>query len=216
MVLNKEQIEKEIHEILSDYLVVDKKGFYVYKINQHDITDIVNLIIATIIRNYDFLHKVKHFHAVFNHPIKDEPFMNREQGMQRYGFIKEELEEYKSAIEANDIVGVLDVFIDLIYFILGGVIQHGLSDLLLKGFEEVHDSNMTKACQTESELELTIDKYTENGVEVYSEKSKGYSIVKRKSDNKILKSVGYKEADLTTIVNTYLAKKGIDLSLIKK
>jgi len=53
-----------------------------------------------------------------------------------------ELAEIVEAVSAGDELATLDGFVDLLYVLLGGVLQWNLP--LEEGFKEVHRSNMTK------------------------------------------------------------------------
>jgi len=60
----------------------------------------------------------------------------------RLGFLHEELKELERAYEAQDITGVFDALIDLVYVALGTAQVHGLP--WEAGFAEVQRANMTK------------------------------------------------------------------------
>ncbi len=98
-----------------------------------------------------------------------------------------------------DKVEVADALADIEYVNSGAAHAFGID--LDKCFEEVHRSNMTKACSSEEEANKTIAKYATKGVEAYSlEVSSGKRLVLRASDNKVLKSINYSEANLAPIV----------------
>ena len=60
----------------------------------------------------------------------------------RYGLIKEELDEFKLAIDANDINEVADALTDILYVTYGAGHAFGID--LDKCFDEVQKSNMSK------------------------------------------------------------------------
>ncbi len=62
----------------------------------------------------------------------------------RLALLEEELEEYRQALAAEDLVAVADALTDLLYVLLGTFISHGLQDVAEALFAEVHRSNMTK------------------------------------------------------------------------
>ena len=62
----------------------------------------------------------------------------------RVSLIQEELDEYREAAEAHDLVGVADALSDLMYVVLGTYVSHGLQDVAEALFAEVHASNMSK------------------------------------------------------------------------
>ncbi|EGT3625236.1 SAM-dependent methyltransferase [Morganella morganii] len=77
-------------------------------------------------------------------------------------------------------------------------------------WDEVHSSNMSKVCRNEQELTETIAFYAEQGVEIVGSKKGDFIIAKCAKDvemagkvvrqGKVLKSVYYRPADLTTLV----------------
>ncbi len=62
----------------------------------------------------------------------------------RLALLEEELEEYRQALAAGDLVEIADALTDLLYVLLGTMISHGLQDAAEDLFAEVHRSNMTK------------------------------------------------------------------------
>ena len=58
--------------------------------------------------------------------------------------IAEELEEYRAAFAAGDLIEIADALTDLLYLVLGTYYSHGLQDIAAELFDEVHRSNMTK------------------------------------------------------------------------
>ena len=60
--------------------------------------------------------------------------------------LNEEIHEFETADEANDLAGQVDAMLDLIYFALGILYKMGLSPLEINTlFTAVHNANMTKA-----------------------------------------------------------------------
>ncbi len=60
----------------------------------------------------------------------------------RYELIREELQEFLEALEADDMVEQADALIDLLYVVHGGLVVMGIDGEVL--FDEVHRSNMSK------------------------------------------------------------------------
>lgn len=92
------------------------------------------------------LDKVQEFHEVFrcflqNHPVGAIP---EKEWIVRCNLMQEELDEYRQAAEAGDLVGVADALTDLMYVVLGTYLAHGLQDVAEELFAEVHRSNMSK------------------------------------------------------------------------
>ena len=115
-----------------------------------------------------------------------------------------ELEELREAIEADDLVKVLDAFCDLQYVLSHGILSFGLGKLFSEAFEEVQRSNMSKACENKQVAQETIEyRLEKKGEKAYMEfdKVSGKYLVKREEDGKIMKSINYSPADLQKFIN---------------
>ena len=146
-----------------------------------------------------FVTEVEEFNETFGKPNNYKPTIpSKKEWMFVYDFIMEELEEYKEACENGDIVEVLDALCDITYVSLGnGVMLHGLKDKIWPANQEVQASNMSKACETEEEAQLTAESEEKRiGEETHYEKIGNYYIVYRTRDRKVLKSINYFRPDL--------------------
>ena len=86
---------------------------------------------------------VKKFMETFGQEIKEKAsFPNDKIISLRYELIKEELEEFKEAIDKKDIKEVADALTDILYVTYGAGHAFGIN--LDKCFEEVQNSNMSK------------------------------------------------------------------------
>lgn len=99
---------------------------------------------------------VEEFHIAVGHPTLPSPSWLTDKDVahipgghsaasftqMRYDLIAEELEELRTAMNSDDLVGVLDALADLQYVIIGLALTLGLP--LEAAFAEVHRSNMTK------------------------------------------------------------------------
>jgi len=104
--------------------------------------------------NFD---KVKIFMQTFGQEIKNKPTFSSEKiNNLRYNLIKEELEEFKDALNNKDLLEVADALTDILYVTYGAGHAFGIN--LDKCFEEVQQSNMSK-----------LDK---NGKPIYNEAGK--------------------------------------------
>lgn len=149
----------------------------------------------------DCLNQVAEFHTTFNAPVLSSPQIpSSDRAELRVRLLQEELDELRQAIENKDIVEVADALSDLQYVLSGAVLEFGLGDIFKSLFDEVHRSNMSKACATQEEADATIAHYQAKGQEAYSEKSGEKYNVHRKEDNKVLKSIRYSPADLKSII----------------
>ena len=86
---------------------------------------------------------VKKFMETFGQEIKEKAsFPNDKVTSLRYDLIKEELDEFKEAIDKKDIKEVADALTDILYVTYGAGHAFGID--LDKCFEEVQNSNMSK------------------------------------------------------------------------
>ena len=128
-------------------------------------------------KKIDSLNQVAEFHRTFNAPILDTPQIPLDRAELRINLLQEELNELS-----------------------GAILEFGLGEKFGDLFNEVHRSNMSKACNSQEEADATILHYQEKGQDAYSEKSGEKYNVHRKSDNKVLKSINYSPADLKSII----------------
>jgi predicted HAD superfamily Cof-like phosphohydrolase len=115
--------------------------------------------------------------------------------------LQEELNELKEAIADKDPVEIADALADLQYVLSGAVLEFGMANSFKEIFDEVQRSNLSKACDTESEAVATQEAYNKkDGTESYIEKVNGKFVVYRKGDHKVLKSTRYSPADIEKII----------------
>ena len=87
--------------------------------------------------------KVKNFMETFGQEVKSRPsFSSDKINNLRYNLIKEELDEFKQALENNDLLEVADALTDILYVTYGAGHAFGIN--LDACFEEVQNSNMSK------------------------------------------------------------------------
>ena len=90
------------------------------------------------------LHLVADFHFAFNLPIQTRPQYSADLtvGSLRVELLREELEEFKDAVEREDLVAIADALADIVYVAYGSAITYGIDlDAVLR---EVHRANMSK------------------------------------------------------------------------
>ena len=158
-------------------------------------------------------HKVKEFNKTMgvlrtDAAPSDAVFKNSKDSISTgLMLINEELGELQEAIRNNDLTETIDAIGDLLY------VTYGLADRMNIDidhyFRLIHESNMTKACTSETEAQATVESYKER----YAKKEASYAkpyyvkcdgvdlwIVKNgdglKSD-KVLKSINYKPVNIT-------------------
>ena len=87
--------------------------------------------------------KVKNFMETFGQEVKSRPsFSSDKINILRYNLIKEELDEFKRALDNNDLLEVADALTDILYVTYGAGHAFGIN--LDACFEEVQNSNMSK------------------------------------------------------------------------
>ena len=87
--------------------------------------------------------KVKKFMTTFGQEVKTNPsFASDKINLLRYELIKEELDEFKVALENKNLLEVADALTDILYVTYGAGHAFGID--LDKCFEEVQNSNMSK------------------------------------------------------------------------
>ena len=87
--------------------------------------------------------KVKNFMETFGQEVKSRPsFSSDKINKLRYNLIKEELDEFKQALDNNDLLEVADALTDILYVTYGAGHAFGIN--LDACFEEVQNSNMSK------------------------------------------------------------------------
>lgn len=148
------------------------------------------------------LNQVAEFHRTFKHPIKDKPEIpSRERSELRVSLLAEELKELVQAIEDNDLVEVADALCDLQYVLSGAILEFGLGEKFKDLFDEVHRSNMSKACKSQDEALETMNHYEiVKDCKSYTKEEGDLFLVYRTSDNKTLKSINYSPAKLDSIL----------------
>jgi len=151
-----------------------------------------------------FVDEVEIFNNTFGKPNNYEANIpTKKEWMFVYDFILEELEEYKAACEAGDIVEVLDALCDITYVSLGnGAMLHGLKDKILPAYQEVQASNMSKACSTVQEaIETVTVRAAEQKENCHFERVGDAWVVYRTRDKKVMKSINYFRPNLKQFFN---------------
>ena len=161
------------------------------------------------------LQDVAAFHSLFGAPVVDEPALpDAKRCALRVNLLQEELDEFKAALEAGDVVEAADALADIQYVLAGAVHElgmgsrfkavstqgsnpgiadwfpdrsatHAFEPRLGQLFDEVHRSNMSKACVSREEAEATVAHYADKGQPAHIEEVAGKFLVKRTADNKV-------------------------------
>jgi predicted HAD superfamily Cof-like phosphohydrolase len=156
-----------------------------------------------MIKDTNALNQVAEFHNTFKHPVVASPAIpSKERCELRISLLAEELKELQQAVDDNNLIEVADALCDLQYVLAGAILEFGLGEKFKELFDEVHRSNMSKACKTVEEANITIDHYKNTAsTESYHKAADGLFLVYRTADNKTLKSVNYSPANLGEILD---------------
>ncbi len=188
--------------------------------------------IKVINYNNSYIGQVQEFHKFFNQVVSNKPTkINKETINLRLNLILEELSEIAegcgkeilsdfivklhdksvklhSKNESNpdgkfNINEIFDALLDTQYVLSGTVLAFGFQDIFEEGFQQVHESNMTKACYSLDEAKSTVKNYSNTGTECFidmSDEEKGIWRVMRTGDKKILKSINYKPFEPSRLI----------------
>lgn len=149
----------------------------------------------------NYIKLVEEFHKTFGAPILENPEIpSKERCNLRVKLIQEELDEMKEAIENEDVIEIADSLGDLMVVLCGSILEFGMGNKFNDIFENIHNSNMSKACDSEREaLETLLFYKHKDGTEGYYKEVEGKWLVYR-NDDKILKSINYSPANLKDIL----------------
>ncbi|KIC44425.1 hypothetical protein RA28_16000 [Ruegeria sp. ANG-S4] len=92
----------------------------------------------------DTLSIVREWHEAFDVPVVDAPSIPEDRAQMRLAILEEEVAELREAVEAGDMVEVLDALCDIQYVLDGTFLEFGLHGVKQNAMEEVHASNMSK------------------------------------------------------------------------
>ena len=94
----------------------------------------------------DILQNVAEFHDAFRIPNASKPHagLTQEEAELRHRLMAEENDEYLEAACAGDMVEVADALGDQLYILAGTMMRHGMQDVIVKVFQEIQSSNMSK------------------------------------------------------------------------
>ena len=195
-------------------------------INPEAIIDLVDTI-GQVNKIESYLGKVEEFMDFFNQDIKYTPeFPDNNIRLLRLNLILEELYELAESFGAEtltefkqllskkvtepiktekierNLVESLDAFVDIQYVLSGAIHSLGFGKVFDEAFDEVHNSNMSKACKSIQEAQQTVNYYRETkNVSSKIIQQGQYFFVLREDDDKVLKSINYKTANLKQFIS---------------
>jgi hypothetical protein len=128
---------------------------------------------------------------------------------------KEEIDELYAGIKKDDLTQICDDLFDSLWCITQLAMMHGINinDLTRAGYI----SNMSKFCKTRQEALDTVIAYELGthpnkmgiAIETVFEQVGELYVVRRKSDNKVMKSINFKEPDFSAITSILTVTKEI-------
>ena len=155
--------------------------------------------------------KVVEFNKTFGHPVFDKPrhdiWDDQKLVKLRVDLIREEFDELQKAVVDKDMVETADALADILYVVYGMMAVIGIDGDVAMGL--VHESNMSKICQTEQEAKETVEWYRKEFNEnrqpydspAYRQSDDGNRwVVFNESSGKILKSIKYFPVDLSVML----------------
>ena len=144
-------------------------------------------------------NKVKEFMTTFGQDTPSTPQLDAIKEPDgslktfRLSLIQEEVKELEEAMNAGDVVEVVDALADILYVTYGAGAAFGVD--MDKVFDMVHNSNMTKACSSMDEAEETQKWYLDHPEKGYKtpiiEKKGNLFLIKNEDTKKVLKNVNY-------------------------
>lgn len=220
-----EKQQAQVHEVLDKFNQGGKE--IIDTVNRVDLVD----TLSQLDFRHSYIGQVQEFMTTFEQGIESSPTFPKEEIMKfRLALLLEELSELseacgknvcshfsvallnksqelhhkteKSIVSEGNLRDCFDALLDIQYVLSGAVLSFGMQKIFNTGFEEVHRSNMSKACVSIEEAQQTIAKYGES-TECYIDNSRehlGIIMVCRKNDKKVLKSINYSPASLESII----------------
>lgn len=153
--------------------------------------------------------KVLEFNKAFNVKTFFEPqldIFDKDPKLVEYrlSLVKEEFDETVDAIKNKDFTELVDGLGDIMYVVLGFFSSVGVDADQV--FNIIHQSNMSKLCDTEEDAIITVQRYQEEIPQRYDSPTYRksdcgtYFVVYNKSTSKILKSYKYTPANFTSVL----------------
>lgn len=144
--------------------------------------------------------------TTFDKPVKNifdsDPLLIK----YRMSLIDEEVKELHEAVKTKDFTETVDALTDILYVVYGMGTSIGVN--MDKVFDLVHENNMSKLCSSEEEAKDSVKFYLDNK-EKLGYDSPNYRkapdnlhwVVYNQSTKKVLKSIKWKQVDLTSIID---------------
>lgn len=145
------------------------------------------------------LERTKHLQEHWGFETPSEPDIRIETLKASLSQISEELVELDEIIDEFDgmtdgekIREVSDVAIDLMEYVQQMIVRCGLVDRYVVDSHKIYENNLTKICTTKLEAGITAEHYGECYVEAVGD----HWVVKRMTDHKVMKPLGFVPVEL--------------------
>lgn len=111
------------------------------------------------------------------------------------------MQDLRTAMQYETETSIINTLIDIVLLMqkIGAKFNFNIAD----AFDEVHSSNMSKACSTIADAEATVKKYEDETQYVgyaYWVEQNGKFVVRRSSDDKVLKGLRFFEPNLSKFI----------------
>jgi predicted HAD superfamily Cof-like phosphohydrolase len=125
---------------------------------------------------FDVAAAVAAFHGAFGLPVKKSPGVKIDHDLARLrvDLLEEEVGEFVTASQKEDLIGIADALADIVYVVYGTALTYGID--LDSVLQEVHRSNMSKLSDDGKPL--------------------------LRSDGKVIKSGHYFPPDISSVLST--------------
>lgn len=125
----------------------------------------------------------------------------------RLDLLEEEIRELEAAAHKKDMVEILDALCDIQYILLGAVTDYGMQEVFAEAFNEVHESNMSKFLTKTQDARESVLRYMDKGVESHYRLVGKRFVIRRNSDDKILKGLKFFNPRLRAILKENQIRK---------
>lgn len=118
--------------------------------------EVMHRIADSVLLNIGNYADVREFQQKFGQLVGDKPrHLTKRKLLERIAQMQEELDEFKAAVEADDIAEQADALIDIVYFAMGTANHMGLPWQAL--WNDVHRANMSKEPGVKPERGFLVD-----------------------------------------------------------
>lgn len=149
------------------------------------------------------IKQVTEFHKASGAFVGTEPsFPDKERVRLRVELIREEAREFAVACQQGNFIEAVDALCDIQYVLTGTIIEFGLQEKFDALFTEVHESNMSKFDSSTYDAQRSCEKYIKEGTDAWYKLVGGKHVIRRTSDDKILKGLKFKKPDLKRIIES--------------